>query len=237
MRIKKSMIVSLVINLLFGIAGGLYIYRKGGVSNAVSFIANSQSVLENPLYQNRDELFKKLPLEHNSIVFLGDSITALNEWAELYHNPKIKNRGIIGDTTTGVFARLDSIVKYHPKQVFLLIGTNDLQNGDRISTIVENYKKIVIKIKTESPQTNIVMQSVLPINPKLYSSHRKNSDIVELNTQLSNLAKTLNITYVDLYSSFEKSGVLDKSYTHDGIHLNGDGYMLWKKLITKYIKI
>ena len=36
------------------------------------------------------------------------------------------NRGISGDFTNGVLARLEEITHYKPKAIFLLIGVNDL---------------------------------------------------------------------------------------------------------------
>ena len=78
-------------------------------------------------YKKVIEEFKEKPLNLNDIVFLGNSITAGgNDWSERLNIPNIKNRGIGGDTTDGVIARLDEIIYFKPKAVFLLIGINDL---------------------------------------------------------------------------------------------------------------
>ena len=47
----------------------------------------------------RRSLFEVLPIHSNDIVFLGNSITDGCEWAELFDNPRIKNRGISADRT------------------------------------------------------------------------------------------------------------------------------------------
>jgi hypothetical protein len=55
--------------------------------------------------------FKSNPLNFNDIVFLGNSITESGkDWSKRLNYPNIKNRGIGGDVTDGVLARLDEII-------------------------------------------------------------------------------------------------------------------------------
>ena len=63
-----------------------------------------------------------LPLHSSDIVFLGNSITDGCEWAELFENRHVKNRGISGDRSGWLLERLDSIIAAHPKKLFLMIG-------------------------------------------------------------------------------------------------------------------
>ena len=59
---------------------------------------------------------------------MGNSITAGGgNWSLRLDYPNIKNRGIGGDTTDGVLARLDEVIYFQPEAVFLLIGINDLE--------------------------------------------------------------------------------------------------------------
>ena len=53
-------------------------------------------------YYQRATLFEKLSVTPDDILFVGNSITDGAEWFELFRNPKVKNRGISGDTTYGV---------------------------------------------------------------------------------------------------------------------------------------
>ena len=34
----------------------------------------------------------------------------------------------------------------------------------------------------------------------------------------------------------DERGLLDKRYTNDGLHLTGEGYLVWKKAIEQYVK-
>ena len=60
-------------------------------------------------YHQRVTLFKLLLKTKNDIVFIGNSITDGGEWNELFTDPAIKNRGISGDISAGVVARIGEV--------------------------------------------------------------------------------------------------------------------------------
>src|SRR5215471_1248621 len=64
--------------------------------------------------------------DKGAVVFLGDSITqGWNDLAQTFPDMKVANRGIGGDTTRGVWFRLqDDVLDLDPRAVVLLIGTN-----------------------------------------------------------------------------------------------------------------
>ena len=47
-------------------------------------------------YEQRATLFEELPVTSKDIIFLGNSITNGCEWAELFQNKNVKNRGMYG---------------------------------------------------------------------------------------------------------------------------------------------
>lgn len=87
-------------------------------------------------YEQRATLFEELPITSKDIVFLGNSITNGGEWGELFHNARVKNRGISGDICMGVYDRLEPILRGKPAKIFLLIGINDVSRGTSADTIV-----------------------------------------------------------------------------------------------------
>jgi len=166
---------------------------------------------------------------------LGNSITDNAEWSELFENPLIKNRGIGGDDTDGILDRLGEVTESGPDKIFLLIGTNDLAYGKKGDYILENYKKIIESIKKNAPDCSLYIQSILPVDDALHYT-RPNKEIIKINEELKLLAQEYSMTYIDIWSTFkDKNGMLDKSYSLDGLHLNGAGYEVWKKIIEKYI--
>ena len=117
-----------------------------------------------PSWYQRVSLFQLLPNDKDEIIFLGDSITEGCNWSEIFHDKRIKNRGIGGDVTKGVLDRLDEIVESKPLKVFLMVGINDLAAGKTEKEVVTNIKKIIKSIQRRSAETEIYLQSILPVN-------------------------------------------------------------------------
>ena len=190
-------------------------------------------------YYQRATLFETLNVTSDDILFIGNSITDGAEWFELFDNPKVKNRGISGDTTYGVYDRISTLLKGHPQKIFLMIGINNVPLGEDAQTIARGIYKIVNKIKLESPTTKIYLQSVLPVNPDLnmFNGHTSRWKMIpDINKAIKNIAESENIEYIDLYSHFvNNEGKLDLKYTNDGLHLLGQGYLLWKDIVKPYI--
>ena len=190
-------------------------------------------------YHQRVSHFATLPKTKNDIIFLGNSITDGAEWSELFNDNHIKNRGISGDFTTGVLNRLDEISIRKPKKVFLLIGINDLAKNISTDSIFKNIIQIARYLKQESPSTKLYIQSILPVNDtfKTFGGHTsKGEQIKALNANLKLNATTYQYTYIDLYSSFlDENGKMAKKFTNDGLHLKGDGYLLWKHIVYPYV--
>ena len=111
-----------------------------------------------PFRNQRRDMFRLLPINQNSIVFLGNSITQGNEWAEAFgNNPLVVNRGISGNTSAEVMNNLDFVVGGKPAKIFLLIGIND--NADP-AVVVPNIRRIIEIVQRESPATQLFIQSI-----------------------------------------------------------------------------
>jgi lysophospholipase L1-like esterase len=188
-------------------------------------------------YEQKVTLFRLLPNKKGEIVFLGNSITDIGEWAEIWQNKKVRNRGISGDNTFGVLARLDEITSAKPAKVFIMIGINDIAKETPDSVIITNYKKIISRLQNESPKTKIIVQSILPTNNDFteFKRHQNKTErIVFINTALQNYCKEKELVYVDLYTVFlDENKKLDKKYTNDGLHINGFGYIKWKEILVE----
>jgi lysophospholipase L1-like esterase len=186
-------------------------------------------------YWVRVEKFKKETNISGKVVFLGNSITEGGNWKKLLKDSTIINRGISGDNTFGVIARIDEIVKLKPASLFILIGTNDLSKKIPDEIVIENIFTIVSRVKAGSPKTKIFVQSILPINntvEKFPQQFDNENHILTINDQLSRYAERLRYTYIDLYGKFlDDQGKLKSSYTFDGLHLNALGYQQWVEIL------
>lgn len=175
--------------------------------------------------------FKTYANSSNDIVFLGNSITAGVDWHELLGMPQARNRGISGDISFGVVERISEVTEGRPAKVFILIGINDISRNIPDSLIVNNYRRIIKAIKTQSPTTRIYFQTLLPVNNEFtqFKNHyNKDERILWINDQIRALGKQEQITVIDLHPHFlNGENKLDKKYTHDGLHLNSEGYKHW----------
>jgi Lysophospholipase L1 and related esterases len=192
-------------------------------------------------YYQRASLFEKMTNKSNGIIFIGDSITDGGEWCTLFNNPSIFNFGISGDGTEGILARIGTAARLTPKKLFMMIGINDLAKGMSPDTIAKNIEKITDELKAKSPRTTVYLQSVLPVNAslKMFDNHvNKGAQIIALNKLIKSLCERKGYVFIDLYSAFKQpdSDLMSTKYTNDGLHLLGDGYLLWSSLIKEYIK-
>jgi lysophospholipase L1-like esterase len=186
-------------------------------------------------YKNRLAHFQSYPNSKKDIIFLGNSISAHPDWSELLQNKNARNRGISSDISFGVLERLDEITEGKPAKVFILIGINDISRNIPDSFIKRNHIEIVRRIKQTSPKTKIYLQTLLPVNNE-FTQHKnhynKDEHIAAVNEALKDLALKENVLLVDLHPHFaDEKGKLNKKYTMDGLHLNAEGYKLWKQVL------
>lgn len=234
---KKLFLISVIFNVLFLIFGGYIIHKKGGI-DYLKRKFNLQTETENlqiysDYYKAKKSIFEIMPNDTSEIIFLGNSITDYCDWYELFGKSNIKNRGIGGDVINGVIDRLDEVIESSPKKIFLMIGINDLGRGRSVEQILNDYDRLISLIKQKSPQTQLFIQSVLP------TDNRKNLqivDIIAINNGLKKLTDKYQLTYVDLFDLLKtKENKLDTVYSYEGLHLNGKGYLVWKKAIESYV--
>ena len=93
------------------------------------------------------------------VAFIGDSLTDRYDLENYYPQYITANRGINGDTTFDVEARLQlSLYDLKPKVVVMLIGVNNLD------TMFQNYEAILQGIQENLPQTKVVLLSLTAMN-------------------------------------------------------------------------
>jgi lysophospholipase L1-like esterase len=188
------------------------------------------------------EQFRSYPDSRSDYVFLGNSITAGTDWNELLGATNCRNRGISGDISFGILERLDEVTAGKPAKVFILIGINDIQHNIPDSVIANNHRRIVQRIKANSPATKIYMQTLLPVNNEFtqFKNHyNKDEHIHAVNEAMKKMAAAEKITLIDLHPHFlDAAKKLDKRYTIDGLHLNAAGYKVWAGILQQggYLK-
>lgn len=179
-------------------------------------------------------------------VFLGDSITEYYPISEFYASyteqtgTLVYNRGISAEVTAHMLERLeDNVLCMAPKNLVILIGTNDI--GEKISQddTYNNICTIIERVQAECPDTNIILQGIYPVNENMKDFYnrfsvgsRTNEKIAALNQRLEQLANEKGVAYLDLTADLcNDIGDFDLQYTYDGLHPSAAGY----KVITERI--
>jgi lysophospholipase L1-like esterase len=190
-------------------------------------------------YARQVDNFRSYPNASTDIIMLGNSITDYAQWNELLGVAEVRNRGISGDITFGILERLDEITEGKPAKVFILIGINDIARNIPDSVILDNYLRMIHRIKTISPATRIYFNTLLPVNNTFTARNHFNKDehILHINDELKKMAKLEDITVIDIHPQFiDTDKKLDKQFTYDGLHLNAAGYKKWAAILTPYIR-
>lgn len=180
-------------------------------------------------------------MKKENIVFLGDSIVDWYPIDEIFGNMPIVKSGIAGYKTTDILSRMDSMVyQYNPTQVYLLIGTNDLNMEDMDKdNVVKNIQKIFKEIKKHRKNTKLYYQSIYPVNksaPNSSAQNRSNEDIKYVNLKMKEFCDENNIVYIDMYDELaDDDGNYDLEYSKDGLHPNNLGYARISRVLLKYM--
>lgn len=181
-------------------------------------------------HNNRLSLFAAEPMTKGGFVFLGNSITEGGPWQQMVGDHAI-NRGIGGDISFGILNRLDEIISRQPEKLFLMIGTNDMSKDIPEAIVANNVKKAILRMQKESADTEIYLQSILPLNPSVkgfLQGFGKQNQVLRCNQLLHKVAEETGITFINLFPYFLNDDLLlDEALTYDGVHLNQKGYELW----------
>jgi lysophospholipase L1-like esterase len=168
-----------------------------------------------------------------SVVMLGDSLTQRAQWAEITGCGYLANRGIGGDQSSGVVRRLDEVTALKPSAVFLMIGINDLHRHVPVSTIVGNVRKTIETLNDAGAKVYLTL--TLPVARGYVP--RMNPTVAELNDAYIRLAKQTNATVVDFRDEVSTAeGALRGDMSVDGLHLNPEGYRVWRDAITPLVR-
>lgn len=183
--------------------------------------------------------------EKGQTVLAGDSITEMYNHTELFAQYEkesglhVYNRGISGDTSNRLLERFnDNVLNIEPRNIALLIGTNDIICGADDERIVTNIGKIINMTKEHCSNTNLVIIGVYPVNSTVNKQgKRNNARIAGLNEKIKHLCKENHIQYMNINSQLEDEyGNLSRGFTYDGLHLNAKAFEIVTKNLIQFLK-
>ncbi|MEG3691912.1 SGNH/GDSL hydrolase family protein [Vibrio coralliirubri] len=165
------------------------------------------------------------------LVMFGDSITEWAPWTDIFRDISMVNRGLAGDTTTGMLRRIDTTLNVKPKLVCFMAGINDLAQGYDVDHIYQNYINM-LKVWQEN-DIRILVQSTLYVGSKLQGL---NPSVELLNSKISEYCAQQGIAFLDVNSVLSPNQLLSNEYSCDDLHLNGRAYQAWAEILQPTIE-
>ncbi|MBR5576459.1 MAG: exo-alpha-sialidase [Bacteroidaceae bacterium] len=195
---------------------------------------------DGPFRNHRYDSFKTLNVTSDNILFIGNSITDMHCWPEVFVTSNgdylpIVNRGNSGTYSTEQSDNLESYINGKPKKVFMMIGTNDIATSGGLNfspeQVLAYVKSIVTRIHARSPQTKVYLYSILKNNTsnRVEATWLKTNEIVKAYADATD-----KVTYVDLYDKLTDVAN-GGAWSYDKLHLTAGAYQVWASTICEYL--
>ncbi|SFM65358.1 Lysophospholipase L1 [Chitinophaga sp. YR627] len=174
----------------------------------------------------------------NPILFIGSS--SIRKWEDLertFAGYVAMNRGVGGAVTNDIiYYANDIIFPYHPREIVIYVGENDLvEKGITADSIFNRFKNLYSTIRTKLPDVPVVYISIKPSPSReqfLPIAKAANALIKEY------ISGQSHISYVNVFSlMLDKEGKPRKElFVGDMLHMNAQGYAIWRKAVEPYLK-
>ncbi|MBV4356440.1 GDSL-type esterase/lipase family protein [Pinibacter aurantiacus] len=175
----------------------------------------------------------------NEILFIGSSsFTYWQDVQNYFPGQPIINRGFGGSSLPDVIRYADDIIfSYHPKQIVIYCGENDLASSDTITAaiVLQRVQTLFSIIRKQMPEVPLVYISIKP-SP---SRKRFMPVMEEANSSIKKfLRKQHNTAFVDVYHKMlNKDGTIkEELFKADQLHMKAEGYAIWQKALAPRLK-
>jgi lysophospholipase L1-like esterase len=178
------------------------------------------------------------PPPQHAILFVGSS--SFNLWKDVqsyFPNYTIINRGFGGSSLTDVIQYASDIIfPYHPKEIVIYCGENDLAASDTVSahTVLDRFKTLFDIIRSKLRNEMIVYVSVKP-SPSREKLMPKMEEANQLIKEYLSAQK--HTAFVDVYHLMltEDYKPMPEIFKEDSLHMNPKGYAIWQKAIEPFL--
>jgi lysophospholipase L1-like esterase len=208
----------------------------------LAFTATSALAQQAPFYGEIQQFKKQDSASFppkNAILFVGSS--SFRKWQDVqsyFPGRTIINRGFGGSVLPDVIRYAnDIIIPYHPKQVLVYCGDNDLASSDTITPeiVTRRFKQLFNIIRSKLPAVTITYVSIKP-SPSRY---KLMSRMTETNMMIRKFLKSQkNTSFIDVFHPMLQANgkPIPAIFLADSLHMNEKGYAIWKKAIEPKLK-
>lgn len=177
------------------------------------------------------------PHPPGGVLFVGSSSIRLwNDLEDQFGNlPVVIKRGFGGSQLSDCVKNLSRLVlHYQPRTVLVYAGDNDLAAGTAPQEVLRRFVAFVDGVRAALPGTRIAYISIKPsparvaLLPEIRAANALIHDYAD---------QAANVDYIDVYTPMLGADGLPRRelFRDDSLHLNADGYALWKREISAYL--
>ena len=176
------------------------------------------------------------PPPKHGILFIGSS--SIRMWKSLaadFPDHPVINRGFGGSQIVDSIHYANRIIfKYHPKQIILYAGGNDIHAGKSANQVFSDFKDFVKTVRKGLPDTEIDYISIAPNRSRWAEVERVKAanHLIEAYIGKESRLRFINVFPAMLGSDGEPKPDI---YLDDKLHMNAKGYELWKGIVRPYL--
>lgn len=205
-------------------------------------LMNIQAQQKAPYWEDI-QAFKKIDRENppaeNAILFLGSSsFTKWTDVGDYFPDKAIINRGFGGSTLKDLNFYADDFLKpYHPKQIVIYCGENDIASNPEIrpKTVLKRFKNFYTEIRRNFPLIPVAYVS-MKLSPSREALWPK---MIDTNKLIENyLSKKPNVAYIDITKDMNGADGRPRTdlFLEDMLHMKPEGYRIWTREMYPYLK-
>lgn len=169
------------------------------------------------------------------IVFVGSSSVRL--WKTLsadFPGYPVINRGFGGSQIADSVHYADRIIKpYHPRQVVIYAGGNDIAAGKDPKLVFGDFVALAERIHKDNPRAKISFMSVGP-SPSRWSQVVR---VRELNRLAAEYCRKHHLDFINVFPLMLGPDGLPKPdiFVADRLHMNPKGYAIWREAVGPHL--
>lgn len=171
----------------------------------------------------------------NPIVFVGSS--SIRIWKSLasdFPGLPVLNRGFGGSQLADSVLYADRIIlPYHPRQVVIYAGGNDINAGKDPDLVYGDFVALTTKIRQSLPKTHIAYIASAP-NPKRWEQVEK---VKRLNKLVADYCRSHHMTFINVFPLMLGPDGQPKPdiFLADRLHMNAKGYAIWREAVAPHL--
>lgn len=175
----------------------------------------------------------------NAILFTGSSsFTFWKDVADYFPGYTIINRGFGGSSLPDLIRyEKEVIFSYQPKQIVIYCGENDIAGSDTVTgkLVFERFKQLYTDIRAKLGRVPIIYVSMKPSPSRWQMKER----VMEGNLLIKAFLKKKKrkAVFVDVWTAMLSADgqPMEHLFIADKLHMNKEGYAIWKKAIEPWL--